>query len=103
MFNVIEFSESVRSYSRVSEYSKVKVFESLNDIFDEYIDVEFVKDWFDKDEIVLDDVLEMKDGIGVMSVNEDMSLYIFKNESVCDMIEDIVFDLKMKVKSVDLK
>ena len=93
MFNVIEFSESVRSYSRVSEYSKVKVFESLNDIFDEYIDVEFVKDWFDKDEIVLDDVLEMKDGIGVMSVNEDMSLYIFRKDKLCDLIEKIVFDL----------
>ena len=103
MFNVIEFSESVREYGRVSEYSEVKVFNDLIDIFNEYIDVEFVKSWFGKDSIVLSDVLEEKNGLYVMSVNEDMSLYIFKNESVCDMIEDIVFDLKMKVKSVDLK
>lgn len=96
MFNVIEFSESVRVYDRVSEYSEVKVFDDLIDIFDKYIDVEFVKSWFGKDSIVLSDVLEEKDGLYVMSVNEDMSLYIFKSESVCDMIEKIVFDLEVK-------
>ena len=36
------------------------------------------KDFSNKDMISIDDVLEMKDDIGVMSVNEDMSLYIFK-------------------------
>ena len=96
MFNVIEFSESVRVYGRVSEYSEVKVFDDLIDIFNEYIDVEYVKDWFNKDSIVLSDVLEEKDGVYVMSVNEDMSLYIFKSDKLCELIEDFVFDLGMK-------
>ena len=94
MYNVIEFSESVRVYNRVEEYSEVKVFEDLIDIFDEYIDVEYWKEWSCKDSVVLSDVIEEKDGLYVMSVNEDMCLYIFKSESVCDMIEKIVFDLK---------
>ena len=96
MFNVIEFSESVRVYGRVSEYSEVKVFDDLIDIFNEYIDVEYCKDWFNKDSVVLSDVLEEKDGVYVMSVNEDMSLYIFKSDKLCELIEDFVFDLGMK-------
>ena len=96
MFNVIEFSNSVREYNRIEEYSDVKVFKDLIDIFDEYIDVEFCKDWFGKDSIVLSDVLDEKDGLYVMSVNEDMSLYIFKSDKLCELIEDFVFDLGMK-------
>ena len=96
MFNVIEFSESVREYDRISECSSIVKFDSLNDIFEKYIDVEFCKDWFDKDVIELDDVLEMKDGVGVMSVNEDMSLYIFESDKLCELIEDFVFDLGIK-------
>ena len=38
-------------------------------------------------------MLEEKDGVYVMSVSEDMSLYIFKNESICNLIEDKVFCL----------
>ena len=81
MFNVIEYSCSVRVYDRIDEYSDVKVFDNLDDIFKKYIDIDFVKGWFNIDEVNLDDVLYEKDGVYVMSVNEDMSLYIFKNES----------------------
>jgi len=94
MINVIEFSESVREYGRTNEYGDVIKFDSLEDVFEKYIDVEFCKDWFCKDEIKLDDVLEMKAGIGVMSVNEDMSLYIFEKDKLCNLIEKIVFDLE---------
>lgn len=108
MFNVIEFSESVREYGRISEYSEVKVFKDLIDIFDEYIDVEYVKGWFNKDSIVLSDVLDGKNGLFVMSVSEDMSLYIFNEEGkklleeneyedfedICFYIESVVFDLE---------
>ena len=48
-FNVIEYSSSVRIYDRVDEYSNIKKFDSLEDIFKKYIDVEFVKDWFNED------------------------------------------------------
>ena len=92
-FNVIEYSSSVRIYDRVDEYSNIKKFDSLDDIFEKYIDVEFVKDWFNEDDIKLEDVYEERDGIGVMSVNEDMSLYIFKNDSVSNLIENFVFKL----------
>ena len=78
MYNVIEYSSSVRIYDRIEEVSDVKMFGSLEDIFKEYIDIEWWKDFSNKDKINIDDVLEMKDNIGVMSVNEDMSLYIFK-------------------------
>tara|TARA_B100001564_G_C20148077_1_gene449739 strand:- start:101 stop:403 length:303 start_codon:yes stop_codon:yes gene_type:complete len=98
MYNVIEFSESVRVYDRVSEYSSIKSFNSLENIFKEYIDIEWWKDFSCKDEIGIDDVLNMKDDIGVMSVNEDMSLYIFKSDDVCNLIEDYVFELGMRVK-----
>ena len=94
MYNVIEFSSSVRVYDRVEECGEVKVFGDLIDIFEKYIDVEFCKEWLCKDSIVLSDVLEEKDGVYVMSVNEDMCLYIFKSKSVCDLIENFVFDLK---------
>ena len=94
MFNVIEYSCSVRVYDRIDEYSDVKVFDNLDDIFKKYIDIDFVKGWFNIDEVNLDDVLYEKDGVYVMSVNEDMSLYIFKNESICNLIEDKVFNLK---------
>ena len=104
-YNVIEYSSSVRIYNSVEEYSEIKKFNSLEDIFEKYIDVEFVKEWFggkdwknDKD-IVLEDVLEERNGIYVMSVNEDMSLYIFKNDSLVDLIENYVFELD-KVRSV---
>ena len=87
-YNVIEYSSSVRIYNSVEEYGEIKKFDSLEDIFEKYIDVEFVKEWFggkdwrnDKD-IVLEDVYEERNGVGVMSVNEDMSLYIFKNDSL---------------------
>ena len=93
-FNVIKFSSSVRIYDSVLEYSDIERFDSLEDIFEKYIDVEFVKGWFNIDEVNLDDVLYEKDGVYVMSVNEDMSLYIFKNESICNLIEDKVFNLK---------
>ena len=93
MFNVIEYSCSVRVYDRIDEYSDVKVFDNLDDIFKKYIDIDFVKGWFNIDEVNLDDVLYEKDGVYVMSVNEDMSLYIFKNESICNLIEDKVFCL----------
>ena len=98
MYNVIEFSESVRVYDRVSEYSSIKSFNSLENIFKEYIDIEWWKDFSCKDEIGIDDVLNMKDDIGVMSVNEDMSLYIFKSDDICNLIEDYVFELGMRVK-----
>ena len=98
-YNVIEYSSSVRIYDRVDEYSNIKKFDSLDDIFEKYIDVEFVKDWFNEDDIKLEDVYEERDGIGVMSVNEDMSLYIFKNDSIVDLIENFVFKLN-EVRSV---
>ena len=88
-----------RIYDRVDEYSNIKKFDSLEDIFEKYIDVEFVKDWFNEDDIKLEDVYEERDGIGVMSVNEDMSLYIFKNDSIVDLIENFVFKLN-EVRSV---
>ena len=100
MYNVIEFSESVRVYDRVSEYSSIKSFNSLENIFKEYIDIEWWKDFSCKDEIGIDDVLNMKGDIGVMSVNEDMSLYIFKSDDICNLIEDYVFELDMRVKGV---
>jgi len=94
MFNVIEYSSSVRVYNRVEEVSDIKVFKSLEDIFEKYIDVEFVKDWFNEDDIKLEDVYVERNGIGVMSVNEDMSLYIFKNDiNLIDLIENYVFKL----------
>ena len=98
-YNVIKFSSSVRIYDRVDEFSDVEKFDSLEDIFEKYIDVEFVKDWFNIDEVKLEDVYEEKNGVGVMSVDEDMSLYIFKNDSLVDLIENYVFDLD-KVRSV---
>jgi len=100
MYNVIEFSSSVRVYDRIEEYSSVRSFNSLENIFKEYIDIEWWKVFSDKDEISIDDVLEMKDDIGVMSVNEDMSLYIFKSDDLCNLIEDYIFDLGMRVKGV---
>ena len=100
MYNVIEFSSSVRVYDRVEEYSSVISFNSLENIFKEYIDIEWWKDFSNKDEISIDDVLDMKDDIGVMSVNEDMSLYIFKSDDICNLIEDYVFELGMRVKGV---
>ena len=98
-FNVIEYSSSVRIYDRVDEYSEIKKFDSLEDIFKKYIDIEFVKGWFNIDEVKLEDVLEERNGIYVMSVDEDMSLYIFKNDSLVDLIENYVFELD-KVRSV---
>ena len=98
-YNVIEYSSSVRIYDRVDEYSNIKKFDSLDDIFEKYIDVEFVKGWFNIDEVKLEDVYEERDGIGVMSVSEDMSLYIFKNDSIVDLIENFVFKLN-EVRSV---
>ena len=100
MYNVIEYSSSVRIYDRIDEVSDVKMFGSLEDIFKEYIDIEWWKDFSNKDMISIDDVLEMKDDIGVMSVNEDMSLYIFKSDDLCNLIEDYVFDLDMRIKGV---
>jgi len=100
MYNVIEYSSSVRVYDRVEECSSVISFNSLEDIFKKYIDIEWWKDFSNKDEINIDDVLVMKDDIGVMSVNEDMSLYIFKSDDICNLIEDYVFDLGMRVKGV---
>ena len=98
-FNVIEYSSSVRIYDRVDEYSEIKKFDSLEDIFKKYIDIEFVKGWFNIDEVKLEDVLEERNDVYVMSVNEDMSLYIFKNDSLVYMIENYVFELD-KVRSV---
>jgi len=100
MYNVIEYSSSVRVYDRIEEYSSIRSFNSLENIFKEYIDIEWWKVFSDKDEINIDDVLEMKDDIGVMSVNEDMSLYIFKSDDICNLIEDYIFDLGMRVKGV---
>jgi len=100
MYNVIKFSSSVRIYDRVEECSNVISFNSLNEIYEKYIDIEWWKDFSNKDEISIDDVLEMKDDIGVMSVNEDMSLYIFKSDDICNLIEDYIFDLGMRVKGV---
>ena len=100
MYNVIEYSSSVRIYDRIDEVSDVKMFGSLRDIFKEYIDIEWWKDFSNKDMISIDDVLVMKDNIGVMSVNEDMSLYIFKSEDLCGLLEDYVFELELKVKGV---
>ena len=100
MYNVIEYSSSVRIYDRIEEVSDIISFNSLEDIFNEYIDIEWWKDFSNKDKINIDDVLEMKDNIGVMSVNEDMSLYIFKSDDLCNLIEDYVFDLGMRVKGI---
>ena len=93
MYNVIEYSCSVRIYDRIDEYGDIKKFNSLDDIFKKYIDVEFVKSWFNIDEVKLEDVLEERDGVYVMSVSEDMSLYIFKNDMLCNLIEKYVFKL----------
>jgi hypothetical protein len=101
MFSVIEYSESVRVYDRIEEVSDVIKFDNLEDIFKKYIDIEWWKYFSGKDEINIDDVLDMKDDFGVMSVNEDMSLYIFKNDDLCNLIEDYVFDLGMRVKGVN--
>ena len=100
MYNVIEYSSSVRIYDRIEEVSDVIKFDSLEDIFKKYIDIDWWKDFSCKDEINIDDVLVMKDNIGVMSVNEDMSLYIFKSDDLCNLIEDYIFDLGMRVKGV---
>ena len=100
MYNVIEYSSSVRIYDRIEEVGDIISFNSLEDIFNEYIDIEWWKDFSNKDKINIDDVLEMKDNIGVMSVNEDMSLYIFKSDDLCNLIEDYVFDLGMRVKGI---
>lgn len=100
MYNVIEYSSSVRIYDRIEEYGSIISFNSLEDIFEKYIDIEWWKDFSNKDMISIDDVLVMKDDIGVMSVNEDISLYIFKNDDLCNLIEDYVFDLGMRVKGV---
>ena len=100
MYNVIEYSSSVRIYDRIEEVSDVIKFDSLEDIFKKYIDIDWWKDFSCKDEINIDDVLVMKDNIGVMSVNEDMSLYIFKSDDLCNLIEDYVFDLDMRIKGV---
>ena len=54
--------------------------------------MEYCKDWFGKSDIVLSDVLEEREGVYVMSVNEDMCLYIFKSKSVCDLIEKFVME-----------
>ena len=93
MYNVIEYSCSVRVYDRIDEYSNIKKFDSLDDIFEKYIDIEFVKEWYNEDDIKLEDVYEERNGVGVMSVNEDKSLYIFKNDMLCDLIENYVFKL----------
>ena len=45
------------------------------------------------------EIVEERNGIYVMSVDEDMSLYIFKNDSLVDLIENYVFELD-KVRSV---
>ena len=87
------------NFYNVIEYSNIKKFDSLEDIFEKYIDVEVVKGWFNIDEVKLEDVLEERNGIYVMSVDEDMSLYIFKNDSLVDLIENYVFELD-KVRSV---
>ena len=104
MLNVIKYSSSVRMYGSIEEFGDIEKFNSLDDIFEKYVDVEYVKEWFggvdwknDKD-IVLEDVLEERDGVYVMSVNEDMSLYIFDNESVCNLIEKFVFDILKEEK-----
>jgi hypothetical protein len=97
MYNVIEYSSSVRVYDRVEECSGVKVFKDLIDIFDEYIDVEWWKEFSNKDSVVLSDVLDMKNGVGVMSVNEDMSLYIFKSDDLCNLLENYVYDMMENV------
>jgi len=104
MYSVIEYSSSVRIYDRIEEVSDVIKFNSLEEIYEKYIDVDYVKSWFgngvDDIDISIDDVLEMKDNIGIMSVNEDMSLYIFKNEDLCGLLEDYIFELELKVKGV---
>ena len=93
MYSVIEYSSSVRVYDRIDEYGDVIKFDSLEDIFKKYIDVDYVKSWFNIDEVKLEDVLEERDGVYVMSVSEDMSLYIFKNDMLCNLIEKYVFKL----------
>ena len=78
-YNVIEYSSSVRIYDRVDEYSNIKKFDSLEDIFEKYIDVEFVKSWFNIDEVKLEDVLEERDGIYVLKMlMEKKSVFLRK-------------------------
>ena len=98
--HIHEMQEEIyQSVWKFASFSDVEKFDSLEDIFEKYIDVEFVKGWFNIDEVKLEDVLEERNGIYVMSVDEDMSLYIFKNDSLVDLIENYVFELD-KVRSV---
>ena len=78
MLNVIKYSSSVRMYGSIEEFGDIEKFNSLDEIFEKYVDVEYVKEWFggkdwknDKD-IVLEDVLEEKDGVYVMGEKEVM-------------------------------
>jgi len=100
MFKVIEYDSS-GSYNDVSE--KYVSIDNLKDLkvklFDDYIDIEYVKSWFgngkDDINIEIDDVFEFKSSIGLMSISEDMNLYIFNDDEVCNLIECFLFDLKI--------
>ena len=102
MYSVIEYSEVSRGVLRNVEVSRVKEFESLEDIFKKYIlDVEggreYIGNWFNmkSEDVKLMDVLEERKGIYIMSVSEELNLYIFKNEDVCSVLEDFIFELDL--------
>ena len=79
MYSVIEYRGSSRGLDRIVEVSRVKEFESLEDIFKKYIDKELIGSWFNmkSKDVKLMDVLEERKGIYVMSVSEELNLYIF--------------------------
>ena len=102
MYSVIEYSEVSRGVLRNVEVSSVKEFESLEDIFKKYIlDVEggreYIGNWFNmkSEDVKLMDVLEERKGIYIMSVSEELNLYIFKNEDVVNVLEDFIFELDL--------
>tara|TARA_B100000886_G_scaffold289466_1_gene214601 strand:+ start:516 stop:821 length:306 start_codon:yes stop_codon:yes gene_type:complete len=97
MYSVIEYRGSSRGLDRIVEVSRVKEFESLEDIFKKYIDKELIGSWFNmkSKDVKLMDVLEERKGIYVMSVSEELNLYIFKNEDVVNVLEDFIFELDL--------
>tara|TARA_Y100001972_G_scaffold115967_1_gene153283 strand:- start:133 stop:453 length:321 start_codon:yes stop_codon:yes gene_type:complete len=102
MYSVIEYRESSRGILSNVEVSRVKEFDSLEDIFKKYIlDVEggreYIGSWFNmnSEDVKLMDVLEERKGIYLMSVSEEFSLYIFKNEDVVNVLEDFIFELDL--------
>ena len=47
------------------------------------------------EDVKLMDVLEERKGIYIMSVSEELNLYIFKNEDFVNVLEDFIFELDL--------